>query len=68
VIPNAATSASANLDPKRNAVLLVAGDKAGQWEAWYKQAGSGRDRPRQRQDSGAAAGRPLTRAPARPTL
>ncbi|HUY52475.1 MAG TPA: type II toxin-antitoxin system RelE/ParE family toxin [Streptosporangiaceae bacterium] len=25
-------------DPKRNAVLRVAGDKAGQWEAWYKQA------------------------------
>jgi hypothetical protein len=25
-------------DPDRNAVLLVAGDKAGQWEAWYHQA------------------------------
>ena len=25
-------------DPKRNAVLLVAGDKAGKWEAWYRQA------------------------------
>jgi hypothetical protein len=25
-------------DPERNAVLLVAGDKAGQWSAWYRQA------------------------------
>ena len=25
-------------DPKRNAVLLVAGDKAVKWEAWYRQA------------------------------
>ena len=25
-------------DPKRNAVLLVAGDKAGQWGAWYRKA------------------------------
>ena len=25
-------------DPQRNAVLLVAGDKAGKWEAWYRQA------------------------------
>ena len=25
-------------DPLRNAVLLVAGDKAGKWEAWYRQA------------------------------
>ena len=25
-------------DPRRNAVLLVAGDKAGKWEAWYRQA------------------------------
>ncbi len=25
-------------DPKRNTVLLVAGDKAGKWEAWYRQA------------------------------
>jgi hypothetical protein len=25
-------------DPRRNAVLLAAGDKAGQWEAWYRQA------------------------------
>ena len=25
-------------DPGRNAVLLVAGDKAGKWEAWYRQA------------------------------
>jgi hypothetical protein len=25
-------------DPKRNAVLLVAGDKAGQWESWYRSA------------------------------
>jgi hypothetical protein len=25
-------------DPERNAVLLVAGDKAGQWTAWYRQA------------------------------
>jgi hypothetical protein len=25
-------------DPARNAVLLVAGDKAGQWTAWYRQA------------------------------
>ena len=26
-------------DPKRNAVLLLAaGDKAGKWEAWYRQA------------------------------
>ena len=24
-------------DPRRNAVLLVAGDKAGKWEAWYRQ-------------------------------
>jgi len=25
-------------DPRRNAVLLVAGDKASKWEAWYRQA------------------------------
>ena len=25
-------------DPRRKAVLLVAGDKAGKWEAWYRQA------------------------------
>jgi hypothetical protein len=25
-------------DPARNAVLLVAGDKAGQWTAWYRQS------------------------------
>ena len=25
-------------DPGRNAVLLVAGDKAGQWDAWYRKA------------------------------
>jgi hypothetical protein len=25
-------------DPSRNAVLLVAGDKAGQWAAWYGQS------------------------------
>lgn len=25
-------------DPARNAVLLVAGDKAGQWTSWYSQA------------------------------
>jgi hypothetical protein len=25
-------------DPKRNAVLLVAGDQAGQWESWYRKA------------------------------
>ncbi|GAA2674431.1 type II toxin-antitoxin system RelE/ParE family toxin [Actinoplanes palleronii] len=25
-------------DPTRNAVLLVAGDKAGQWTAWYRQS------------------------------
>jgi hypothetical protein len=25
-------------DPERNAVLLVAGDKAGQWSAWYREA------------------------------
>ncbi len=25
-------------DPRRNAVLLVAGDKAGQWEGWYRTA------------------------------
>lgn len=25
-------------DPERNAVLLVAGDKAGQWTAWCRQA------------------------------
>ncbi|HXZ73633.1 MAG TPA: type II toxin-antitoxin system RelE/ParE family toxin [Streptosporangiaceae bacterium] len=25
-------------DPRRNAVLLVAGDKAGQWDAWYRRA------------------------------
>ena len=25
-------------DPRRNAVLLVAGDKADKWEAWYRQA------------------------------
>jgi hypothetical protein len=24
-------------DPDRNAVLLVAGDKAGQWTTWYRQ-------------------------------
>jgi hypothetical protein len=25
-------------DPRRKAVLLVAGDKSGNWEAWYRQA------------------------------
>ncbi|HET9898245.1 MAG TPA: type II toxin-antitoxin system RelE/ParE family toxin [Streptosporangiaceae bacterium] len=25
-------------DLRRNAVLLVAGDKAGQWAAWYRKA------------------------------
>lgn len=25
-------------DPERNAVLLVTGDKAGNWTAWYRQA------------------------------
>jgi hypothetical protein len=25
-------------DPHRNAVLLVAGDKAGQWQSWYRTA------------------------------
>jgi hypothetical protein len=25
-------------DPERNAVLLVAGDKAGQWTTWYRRA------------------------------
>jgi hypothetical protein len=25
-------------DPKRSAVQLVAGDKAGQWDAWYRTA------------------------------
>ena len=25
-------------DPKRNAVLLVAGDKAGRWTQWYDDA------------------------------
>ncbi|MFL6117703.1 MAG: type II toxin-antitoxin system RelE/ParE family toxin [Catenulispora sp.] len=25
-------------DPRRRAVLLVAGDKAGQWNAWYRAA------------------------------
>ncbi|MFD4429988.1 type II toxin-antitoxin system RelE/ParE family toxin [Nocardia sp. NPDC058497] len=25
-------------DPERNAVLLVAGDKSGNWKAWYRQA------------------------------
>ena len=25
-------------DPERNAVLLVAGDKSGQWTGWYKTA------------------------------
>ncbi|MGV9771706.1 type II toxin-antitoxin system RelE/ParE family toxin [Streptosporangium sp. NPDC003464] len=25
-------------DPRRNAVLLVAGDKAGQWKSWYDKA------------------------------
>ena len=25
-------------DPRRQAILLVAGDKAGRWRKWYKQA------------------------------
>ena len=25
-------------DPRRNTVLLAAGDKAGKWETWYRQA------------------------------
>ncbi len=25
-------------DPKRNAVLLVGGDKTGQWDKWYRKA------------------------------
>jgi len=25
-------------DPSRNAVLLVSGDKAGQWSAWYRES------------------------------
>jgi hypothetical protein len=28
----------AAVDPARRAVLLVAGDKAGQWQEWYKRA------------------------------
>ena len=26
------------LDPVRNAVLLVAGDKSGRWNEWYREA------------------------------
>nr|WP_322753080.1 type II toxin-antitoxin system RelE/ParE family toxin [Frankia sp. Cas3] len=25
-------------DPRRSSILLVAGDKAGQWNAWYAEA------------------------------
>lgn len=25
-------------DPRRTAIMLVAGDKAGQWKAWYRRA------------------------------
>jgi hypothetical protein len=25
-------------DPKRQAILLVAGDKAGKWTSWYKRS------------------------------
>jgi len=25
-------------DPKREAIFLVAGDKSGQWQSWYRQA------------------------------
>jgi hypothetical protein len=25
-------------DPRRQAILLVAGDKSGQWQDWYKRA------------------------------
>jgi hypothetical protein len=25
-------------DPRRSTILLVAGDKAGRWNAWYKEA------------------------------
>ena len=25
-------------DPQRRAILLVAGDKAGQWKSWYEQS------------------------------
>jgi hypothetical protein len=25
-------------DPKRKAILLIGGDKAGQWESWYEKA------------------------------
>lgn len=25
-------------DPKRSAIMLLAGDKSGQWEKWYKRA------------------------------
>lgn len=25
-------------DPWRSAILLIAGDKAGQWQRWYRQA------------------------------
>ncbi len=25
-------------DPRREAIFLVAGDKAGNWEAWYRKA------------------------------
>lgn len=26
------------VDPRREAIFLVAGDKAGNWEGWYRQA------------------------------
>jgi hypothetical protein len=40
--PGASGSAEVRIlfvfDPRRRAVLLVAGDKAGQWKRWYDQA------------------------------
>jgi hypothetical protein len=36
--PSACCSILYIFDPRRNAVLLVAGDKASKWEAWYREA------------------------------
>ena len=35
-------------DPQRQAVLLIGGDKTGQWTRWYERAISGRGQPPRR--------------------
>lgn len=36
--PQVRTRASTSRHPRRQAVLLIGGDKTGQWSAWYEKA------------------------------